>query len=297
LADETSRKSGVDALRREGWRLKLPDSPLTLEDSRLLEYRHPAEPWMLALATTIIALLAIRLLFRETEVLIGIAVVYFSMLVTSMQAKTFYRLQGAEVTSTQFPAIFKIAEDLRQRFGAPSTRIFVLRMQSFKAEAFGFKAPYVIALPAVLIDSLEAEELRYVLGQALGHICFGHTRVALLMGGEESALPAVLSWFAWIRDLIFAGYWRAATTSGDRAGILACQSVVKAIRTQVKISVGSNQVNDVRTEDFVEQAFKVSQSFARFQAMLIRWRTPIPPLIPRLENMIAWAGLPPLERD
>jgi len=115
------------------------------------------------------------------------------------------------------------------------------------------------------------------------------------LGGEESALPAVLSWFAWARDLIFAGYWRAATTSADRAGILACQGVVKAIRAQVKISVGSKQINEVRAEDFVEQAFKVSQSFARVQATLIRWQSPIPPLIPRLENMIAWAGFPPLE--
>jgi Zn-dependent protease with chaperone function len=287
----------MDALKREGWRLKLPDSPVTLDDRRLLEYRHPTESWMLALATAVIALVGVSLLIRESDVLIGVAIVYFSMMITSMQAKTFYRLQGAEVTSTQFPAIFEIAEKLRQRFGAPPTRIFVLRKQSFKAEAFGFKAPYVIVLPAVLIDSLELEELRYVLGQAFGHICFGHTRVALLMGGEESALPAVLSWFAWIRDLIFAGYWRAATTSGDRAGILACQSVVKAVRAQVKLSVGSKQIDEVRIEDFVEQAFKLSQSFARVQAALIRWRTPIPPLIPRLESMIAWAGFPPLERD
>jgi hypothetical protein len=159
----------------------------------------------------------------------------------------------------------------------------------------GLKAPYVIVLPSVLIDAIELEELRYVLGQAFGHICFGHTQVAFLMGGEESALPAVLSWVAWVRDLIFAGYWRAATTSGDRAGILACESVAKALRAHVKISVGTNQVDFVRTEDFIEQAFKVTQSLTRVQAMLVRWRSPVPPLIPRLENMVAWAGLPPMQ--
>jgi hypothetical protein len=98
-----------------------------------------------------------------------------------------------------------------------------------------------------------------------------------------------------VRDLIFAGYWRAATTSGDRAGILACNSIAKAPRGQVKISVGTNQINEVHAQDFIEQAFKVSQSLTRVQAILIRWRSTVPPLITRLENMVAWAGLPPMQ--
>jgi Zn-dependent protease with chaperone function len=279
---------------RNGWRLKLPDSPLILEDGRLLEYRHPAEGRMLALAIAAIAILAASLLYSEKDILVAVAAVYLSMLTTSMQAKTYYRMQGAEVTPTQFPAIFRIAEELRQRFKAPPTRIFVLRKPGFKAEALGLRAPYVIVLPSVLIDAIELEELRYVLGQALGHICFGHTRVAFLMGGEESALPAVLSWAAWVRDLVFAGYWRAATTSGDRAGILACEDVARALRAQIKISVGTRQLELVRTEDLIEQAFKTSQSLTRVQSMLIRWRSSVPPLIPRLESMVAWAGLPPM---
>jgi len=281
---------------RNGWRLKVPESPLVLEDSHLLQYRYPAEHRMLALAIAAIAVLLASLFYRDKDILLAVAAVYASMLLTSMQAKTYYRMQGAEVTPTQFPAIFEIAEELRERFQAPLTRIFVLRKVGFKAEALGLTAPYVIVLPATLIDGMELDEVRYVLGQALGHICFGHTRVAVLMGGEESSLPAVLSWIAWVRDLIFAGYWRAATISGDRAGILACKGITNAFRAQVKISVGTNQLKDVRVEDFIEQAFKVSQGLTRFQATLIRWRSTVPPLIPRLEQMVAWAGLPPIQQ-
>ena len=114
-------------------------------------------------------------------------------------------------------------------------------------------------LPSVLIEAIEPEELRWVLGQALGHICFGHTRMTLLVGGEESALPTVLSWIASVRDVIFAGYGRAGVMSGDRAGILACGEVRKAIRAQLKISVGTNQFLEVQAEDLIEQAFKVNR--------------------------------------
>lgn len=278
---------------RDGSRSNLPQSPVVLEDARLLQYRHHSEYRMLGLALIAIAILgASGFIFRERDILAACALLYLSMLFTAMQAKTSFRLKGAEVTSTQFPAIYQIVEELRQRFHAPPTRVFVIRKQIWRADAYGLTAPYVIVLPSVLIDALELEELHYVLGQALGHICFGHTRVGFLLGGEDSALPAALSWVAKVRDLIFAAYWRAATTSDDRAGILACGSVGEAIRAQVKISVGANQLGDVRVEDLIKQAFKVSQGITRFQAMFIRWQSPVPPLIPRLEAMVQWAGLP-----
>jgi Zn-dependent protease with chaperone function len=292
--DENNPEKETRLTKRIGWTLKLPDSTLKLENERLLDNRYPTERRLLVLALATIGVLAVSLMFHERETLVAAALVYLSMLMTSTQAKTHFRMQGAEVTSTQFPAIYQIAEELRERFNAPPVRIFVLRKTSFKAEALGLSAPYVIVLPSVLIDAVELEELRYVIGQALGHICFGHTRVAFLLGGEESALPAVLSLVAWARDLIFAGYWRAATISADRAGILACGSVGKAIRAQLKISVGTRQMEEVKTEVMIDQAFKLSQSLTRLQATLIRWGSPVPPLIPRLESMVAWAGLPEL---
>jgi hypothetical protein len=80
--------------------------------------------------------------------------------------------------------------------------------------------------------------------------------------------------------------------SGDRAGILACRSVSKAIRAQIKISVGSNQLNDVQAKDLIEQAFNFSQGITLLQAILIRWQSSTPPLISRMEAMVAGAGLP-----
>ena len=286
-----------EPLSHEGYRERFPDSPLALEDSRLLHYRYPTERWMLLLALLVIAaLICSGVWFRERDILLAVAAVYISMLFTALQAKTSYRLQGAEVTATQFPAIHNIVEELRERFQAPPTRVFVVRKLSLEAETFGLNAPYVIVLPSALLDSMEEDEQRFALGQAFGHICFGHTRIALLMGGQESTLPTVLSWVAWVRDLIFTGYWRAETLSGDRAGILACGSIRAAFNAQLKISVGTNQAREIRIEDMLEQALKLSRTSSRIQAMFIRWRSAVPPLIPRLEAMLLWAG-PPRKTD
>jgi hypothetical protein len=139
------------------------------------------------------------------------------------------------VTLTQFADIYQMVQRIRKRFHAPPTRVFVLREQSLVAHPLGIRAAYVIALPNALIDALEFEELAYEIGQALGHICFGHTRMALLLGGEGSDLPAPPAWIVWIRDLIFARYWRAQVLTRDPAGVLACGGIENAFRARIKL--------------------------------------------------------------
>jgi Zn-dependent protease with chaperone function len=252
---------------------------------------------MLAFALALLAiLLGAAIWFRERDLLLAIGAIYLSMLASSLQAATFNSLQGAEVTPTQFTDIYQLVQQLRERFHAPPTRVFVLRRQSFVAQPLGIRAPYVIVLPHALIDALELEELEYELGKALGHICFGHTRMALLLGGEGSQLPAPLAWIAWIRDLIFAGYWRTQVLSGDRAGVLACSGIETAIRARVKLSVGSEQSREVRADDLIEQAYSLTQRTRLVYATLIRWQSSTPPFIYRLQAMVEWVGLPSAQK-
>ncbi|HKV55654.1 MAG TPA: hypothetical protein VJN94_13555, partial [Candidatus Binataceae bacterium] len=138
MHDAATKELTTKLFERDGWKLKRPESPLLLEDARLLQYRHPAERWMLVVALAAIVILGIGgVLFKEKDILLAGAAIYISMLATSTQAKIYYRLQGAEVTATQFPAIHQIVEELRQRFRAPPTRVFVLRKLGFNADAFG----------------------------------------------------------------------------------------------------------------------------------------------------------------
>jgi Zn-dependent protease with chaperone function len=147
-------------------------------------------------------------------------------------------------------------------------------------------------LHSALLDSLPADELRYALGQQLGHIQLGHTRAAILLGGDHSTLPAVLGWVAQLRDLLFAWYRRTQVTSADRAGVLACGSVGMAIRAQVKLSVGSAQLSNVQGADILQQASTLRQRPNRIGGFMVRLQSTTPPLIPRLEAMVEWAGMP-----
>jgi hypothetical protein len=284
-------------IERPGWRLKLPATPLHLDDSRLLDYRHPAERPMLGWSlVTLAALLVAVAVFEKKEVVLAVLGVWLSMILTSLQATIYNTLRGAEVTPSQFPAIYQIVQELCQRFQMPPTRVFIYRKLSVETEIFVLRVPHVIALPSLLLDSLEPGQLRYVLGQAMGRIRFCHPLMEILLGGDESALPTVLSWVARIRDLVFAGYRRAQVLSADRIGVLAAGSVVTAIEVQTKLSVGTVQMREVRADDLIDQAYRLTRGVSRLQAKLIALQSTTPPLIYRLEAMVEWAGLPSREQ-
>lgn len=275
-----------------GW--NIPATPPRLEDARLLEYRYPTEVPMLCLAlATLVILLVGAVVFKHKGILLGIVGIWLAMIFASLQAVTYNLLRGVEVTPSQFPAIYQMVQELRQRFQAPPTRVFVFRGFSLEAETIGFRAPYTIVLPSLLLDTLENDELRYVLGRALGHIRFGHTRIAILLGGDKSTLPDLLSWIAQVRNIVFSGYRRAQELSADRAGILASGPRV-AIETLGKLSLGNSQVREVREEDLLNQAYQLSRGVSRLHAWLIvLFHSAAPPMFVRLRAMVEWAGLPP----
>jgi Zn-dependent protease with chaperone function len=275
-----------------GW--NIPATPPHLEDARLLEYRHPSELPMLCLALATLAILLVGAVwFKHKGILLGIVGIWLAMIFASLQAITYNLLRGVEVTPSQFPAVHHMVEELRRRFQVPPTRVFVVRQFSVEPETLGFRAPYTIVLPSLLLDSLEDQELRFVLGRALGQIRFGHTRIAILLGGDKSTLPDLLSWIAQVRNLVFSGYRRAQVLSADRAGILASGQRV-AIETLGKLSLGNSQMREVQEEALIDQAYELSRGLSLLQAwLIILLQSAMPPMFLRLRAMVEWAGLPP----
>jgi hypothetical protein len=246
-----------------------------------------------------VGLVLLAFTLGRQEILLALAGIWLTMVIFALQAATRHRMQGAEATPTQFPAVYQALRQLSERFQSPPTRVFIVRKFSYEAESYGFSAPYVIMLPSVLLDALDQAggELQYVLGRELGRIQFGHTRANILIGGEASSLPAPLGWIVPIRDLVFGWYRRTQALSGDRAGIVACRNVRAAIHTQIKVAVGSRQIGEVAPDALLDQAYQCSSGWDRFHATLIHLQCATPLLIPRLQAMVEWAGLPEREEE
>lgn len=135
--------------------------------------------------------------------------------------------------------------------------VFVKQDPTPNAMALGSDNPFIV-INTGLIDLLDDEELRFVVGHEVGHILSGHavyqTMMQILIG-----LGSRLAWLplgnVGIAAIIIGlrEWFRKAELSSDRAGLLAGQDLDAAKRVNMKLA-GGTKLSEMSAEAFLEQA-------------------------------------------
>jgi Zn-dependent protease with chaperone function len=116
----------------------------------------------------------------------------------------------------------------------------------------------IIILNSPLLDLLDEEELRFLIGHELGHAMSGHAvyrtllhRMIRLSGVLNSVPGGALS----ARAIVAALYeWqRKSELSADRAGLLATQDPAVAFRVHMKLACGSGDLSELDQTSFFAQ--------------------------------------------
>lgn len=125
------------------------------------------------------------------------------------------------------------------------------------AMTLGIDKPFIV-VNSGLVDMLDDEELRFVLGHELGHAQSGHALYQSLLLWLIR-LTGVIGWVPLgalgLRAIIAALFeWsRKAELSSDRAGLLACQDPAVVLRTHMKLASGGH-LEDIDATAFLQQA-------------------------------------------
>jgi Zn-dependent protease with chaperone function len=165
---------------------------------------------------------------------------------------------GVRVSERQFPQINDMVRDGAYVLDLPQIpEVFVTQNPIVNAMALGADQPFIV-INTGLVDLLDAEELRSVVGHELGHVLSGHA-VYRTMLFHLINLAARIAWvplgYIGLRGIIWGleEWYRKSELSCDRAGLLASQDPAAAKRVLMKLAGGS-RLSELNSDAFMEQA-------------------------------------------
>ena len=162
------------------------------------------------------------------------------------------------VGDDQFRHLHDMVRDAAYILDMPEVpEVYVRQSPQVNAMALGADHPFIV-INTGLLDLLDDEELRFVVGHEVGHILSGHAvyqtmmQILLQLGNRLAWLP--LGNIAIGAIVIGLKEWfRKAELSSDRAGLLAGQDLDAAKRTMMKLA-GGTRLSEMSTEAFLAQA-------------------------------------------
>ncbi|MGD0005727.1 MAG: M48 family metallopeptidase [Anaerolineaceae bacterium] len=206
----------------------------------LTSYRYPNEEWILA--GTVLLVLAVAVLAAGVSFcLVPVFFLVFVLIAYWINRSNHNSLMqtGHPVSPERTPNLARIEQACLDRLKPGQVEVFIVRSSQLNAYTFGFSSPQDIVLYSSLLEVMDEDELRFVLGHEMGHVALGHTWLNTLLGGM-AGVPVTLG-AAVIVTLAFRWWNRACEYSADRAGLLACGKPQKAISALIKLVAGSLQ--------------------------------------------------------
>lgn len=205
-------------------------------------YRYPHE--RLILGMTIIVVLGVIIFTAAATACLSVLFVLGFLLVGYYSSKSHHRdliRSAQQINQITYPELSELIKDCAERLQVEPTHVYILPNRTNNAYTFGMDTPKTIVLYSSLLQLMDRDELQFIVGHEMGHICLGHTWLNSLVGGMAGIPSNITS--AILMHLAFLWWNRACEFSADRAGMLACGRPSKAISALVKLEVGSSALN------------------------------------------------------
>lgn len=203
---------------------------------RTTAYRYPNEQAILAftlfLVAAVIALTATATVCTSLIFIILFVVMSYNFSASNHQAL----IRSAQrVTPQTMPRLDPLIRQGVDRLQPGLVEVFIAPSKALNAYTFGLSSPKVVVLYSSLFQVMDGDELLFIFGHELGHVALGHTWLNSLAGGM-AGIPS-----SWGASLLLTGaflWWnRTCEFSADRAGLLACGRLDKAVTALIKLAV------------------------------------------------------------
>ncbi|UQX01132.1 M48 family metalloprotease [Streptomyces sp. RerS4] len=187
-----------------------------------------------------------------------------SGLVPERSLRLLFLSDSVRVGETQFPHLHEMLRDACYILDLEKVpQMYVQQDPKPNAMCIGLDEP-IIVVTTGLVELLDEEEMRAVVGHEVGHALSGHSvyRTVLLF---LTSLALKVAWIPLGNVAIMAivtalrEWFRKSELSADRAGLLVGQDVNASMRGLMKIA-GGNHLHEMNVDAFLAQAEEYEES-------------------------------------
>ncbi|HSA51253.1 MAG TPA: M48 family metallopeptidase, partial [Yinghuangia sp.] len=168
-------------------------------------------------------------------------------------------LAGSVRTSEQqFRRLHEMARDAAYILDLPNVpEVYVTLDPQPNAMAIGMDKPFIVVTTG-LVELLDDDEMRTVIGHEMGHVLSGHAvyrTMLLILTGLSIRLSGIPLGTLAVQAVVAAlqEWFRKSELSCDRAGLLVGQDPEASLRALMKIAGGS-RLHEMSTDEFLAQA-------------------------------------------
>jgi Zn-dependent protease with chaperone function len=207
-------------------------------------YEHPADRS---------ALVALRKLTGFDTILKNLAGLF-----NDRALRLMFLASSVRCSQEQFPDLYQAMLDGCYILDLPTVpELYVTQSPIVNAMALGTSKPFIV-LNSGLVELMDPEEIRFVIGHELGHVLSGHSVYrTMLYYLVALAQRLALVPFAWIglKTVIWGleEWYRKSELTSDRAGLLATQDPEAARRSLMKLA-GGRHLAQLSHDEFHKQA-------------------------------------------
>lgn len=201
---------------------------------RTTAYRYPGEQAILlvSIGLSLFVIFISALFTLGGALLLVLGMIFLSYMWARNHHQGLLR-QAYLVTPQSAPNLNSLVQTCQQRLQPGPIQSFVVPSRALNAYTFGLDSPKVVVVYSPLLDLMDADELRFIIGHEMGHVALGHTWLNSLIGGMAGVPSSLL--VAALLALVLRGWNRSCEFSADRAGLLACGKPEKAVSALVKL--------------------------------------------------------------
>ncbi len=158
------------------------------------------------------------------------------------------------------PRIYNICSEIQRKLGFAEKIDFYLQSSSdinaFSINGYGY-VPNMICFTSSLIQQMNDDELRFVIGHEIGHLIYDHNKLDVvqrfLNKNDDERLPAAIT-------LHYLRYIKYAEISADRIGFIAMPNIHVVTNTFFKLTCGlSEQHLNFNATEYLKQLERIKE--------------------------------------